>query len=218
MTAAAAAAAPTDAAVIARLAKFGNYCSLSNGDPCIDDTFHNAKDGAVEQDFVSEQAAADIGFSERSFFLAYYQWAAASLSLTSMPWGDKPDAPRLVYSDAFMTNRATCAKDPCETDAAGFAAFMTSARTKKYIAMSTDLPRGDPPRHLLVATKPFYEDDDVKGDAIYSRLASSFLQGNIQPYLTSFTPKLQYDLLSGICPAVKQESPGWTCKVPKKPE
>jgi|SRR5579871_1606935 len=218
MTAAAAAAAPIDAAVIARLAKFGDYCSLSNGDPCIDGTLHNAMDGAVEHDFVSEQAATDIGFSERSFFLAYYQGVPASLSLTAMPWGDKPDAPRLVYTDAFVTNHATCAKDPCETDAAGFAAFMTSASTKKYIAMARDLPGGAPPRHLIVATKAFYDDDDVRDDAIYSQLASGFLKGNIQPYLTSFTPKLQYDLLSGICPALKQQSPGWICKVPKKPE
>jgi hypothetical protein len=188
------------------------------GDPCIDDTFHNAKDGAVEQDFVSERAAVDIGYSERSFFLAYHQWAAASLSLTAMPWGDKPDAPRLVYTDAFVTNRATCTTNPCETDAAGFAAFMTSAPIKKYIAMATDLPGGEPPRHLIVATKAFYNDDDVKGDAIYSQLVSGFLQGDIQPYLTSFTPKLQYDLLSEICPALKRESPSWICKVPKKPE
>jgi len=148
MTAAAAAAAPTDAAVIARLAKFGNYCLFLSGDPCIDGSLHNAKDGAVEADFVAEQAAADLGFSERSFFLAYYLSTPASLSLTAMPWGDKPDAPRLVYSDAFITNRATCGKDPCETDAAELAAFMTSAPVKKYIAMATDLPAGDPPRHL----------------------------------------------------------------------
>ena len=218
MTAAAAAAAPTDTAVIKRLAKFGNYCSLSNADPCIDGTFHNAKDGAVEQDFVAEEGGTDIGFSERSFFLAYYQSVPAALSLTAMPWGDKPDAPRLVYSDAFITNRAACGKDPCETDAAGFAAFMTAAATKKYIAMAADLPGGDPPRHLLVATKPFYDDKDVNGDPVYSQLAAGFLNGNVRPYLTSFSPKLQYDLLSGICPALQKESPGWKCKIPKKPE
>jgi thiamine pyridinylase len=218
MTAVAAAAAPIDSAAIARLARFGTYCSLSNADPCIDGTFHAAKDGAVEQDFVAEQGGSDLGFSERSFFLAYYQSVPAALSLTPMPWGDQPDAPRLVYSDAFITSKTACSKDPCETDAAEFAAFMTSAPTKKYIAMATDLPGGDPPRHLLVATKPFYDDDDVKGDPVYSQLASGFLKGNIRPYLPSFTPKLQYDLLSGICPALKQQSPGWKCKVPKKPE
>lgn len=221
MTAAAAAAAPVDQSVIARLAKFGTYCSLSNGDPCIDGTLHSAndtKDGTIEQDFDAEQATLDLGFSERSFFVAYHLSIPASLSLTAMPWGDKPDAPRLVYSDAFLTNKAACGKDPCETDAAGFAAFMTSAATKKYIGMATDLPGGDPPRHLLVATKPFYDDDDVKGDSVYSQLAAGFLNGNLQPYLTSFTPQLQYDLLAKICPALQKESFGWKCKVPKKPE
>lgn len=29
--------------------------------------------------------------------------------------------------------------------------------------------------------------------------------------------KSQYDLLSGICPVLQQQSRGWTCKVPKKP-
>jgi hypothetical protein len=185
-----------------------------SSDPCIDGTFHSAKDGNVERDFVSERAGTDLGFSERSFFLAYYQSAPVSLSLAAMPWGDEPDAPRLVYSDAFVTSRTTCDKDPCEADAAGFAAFMTSAATKKYIATAADLP-GDPWRHLLVATKPFYDDVDVMGDAVYSRLANGFLQGNIQPYLNSFTPKLQHDLLSKICPALNQLSSGWTCKVPK---
>jgi hypothetical protein len=221
MTADAAAAAPIDAAVIARLAEFGAYCSFANGDPCIDGTLHsanNAKDGMIEQDFDAEQAAADLGFSERSFFLAYYQSVLAPLSLTAMPWGDKPDAPRLVYSDAFLTNRAACGTDPCDTDAAAFANFMTAAATKKYIAMADDLPGGDPPRHLLVATKPFYDDKEVRSDPVYSQLAAGFLNGTVQPYLTSFTPKLQYDLLAGICPALQKASPGWKCRIPPKPE
>jgi hypothetical protein len=67
------------------------------------------------------------------------------LSVTAMPWGDKPDAPRLVYSDAFLTNKAACGKDLCETDASAFANFTTTAATKNYIAMAADLPGGDPP-------------------------------------------------------------------------
>jgi hypothetical protein len=75
-----------------------------------------------------------MGFSERSFFLTLYQQTPAALSLVPVPWGDQPNAPKLAYSDAFVTNRATCGKAPCEPDAAAFAAFMTSAATKKYIA------------------------------------------------------------------------------------
>jgi thiamine pyridinylase len=212
-----AAAAPIDAAVITRMAKFGTWCAQSNTDPCIDGTFHNAKDGAVEQAFDAGYAANDMGFSERSFLLALYQQAPAELSLTAVPWGDQADAPKLAYSDAFVTSMATCGKEPCASDAAAFAAFMTSAATKKYVAMGSDLPGGDPPRHLIVATKPFYDDDDVKGDPVYTQIIAGFLKGKIQPYLTSFTPKLQYDLLSGICPVLQQQSPSWKCKIPKKP-
>jgi hypothetical protein len=197
--------------------KVGTYCALSNADPCIDGTFHNARDGAVEQAFVAEPAANDMGFSERSFFLAFYQQTPAALSLVPLPWGDQPNGPKLAYSDAFVTNRATCGKSPCEPDAAAFAAFMTSAATKKYIAMAKDLPGGYPPRHLIVATMPFYKDGDVKADPIYAQVTEGFLKGDILPYLNSFTPKLQYELLSGICPVLQQQSPGWKCKVPKKP-
>jgi hypothetical protein len=216
-TAAEAVAAPIDPTVIARIARFGRYCASSGADPCIDGTFHNAADGAVEQAFDAGYAANSIGFSERSFFLELYQQAPASLSLVAVPWGDQPGAPKLAYSDAFVTSRATCGNEPCATDAAGFAAFMTGAATKKYIALASDLPGGDPPRHLIVATKPFYDDDDVKADAIYAQLAGGFLKEEIRPYLNSFTPRLQYDLLSGICPVLQQQSPGWKCKVPKKP-
>jgi hypothetical protein len=52
--------APIDAAVIARMVKFGTYCALSNSG--IDGTFHSARDGAVEQAFVTEPAATDDGF------------------------------------------------------------------------------------------------------------------------------------------------------------
>jgi hypothetical protein len=216
-TASDAVAAPIDAAVIARLVKFGAFCALSNADPCIDGTFHNAKDGAVEQAFVAEPAANDLGFSERSFFLALYQQTPAALSLVPVPWGDQPNAPKLAYSDAFVTSRAACGKDPCESDTAAFAAFMTSAATKKYIALANDLPGGDPPRHLIVATRLFYEDAGVKADPVYAQVTDGFLKGEIQPYLTSFTPRLQYDLLSGICPVLRQQSSGWKCKVPTKP-
>jgi hypothetical protein len=132
--------------------------------------------------------------------------------------GHKPRLrPKLAYSDAFVANRATCGKAPCESDAAAFAAFMTSAATKKYIGLSSDLPGGDPARHLIVATGPFYDDTDVKADLVYAQVIGGFLKREIQPYLTSFTPKLQYDLLSRICPALQQQSPGWKCKVPRKP-
>jgi hypothetical protein len=86
-TAADAAAAPIDLNVIARIAKFGTYCASSGADPCIDSTFHNGADGAVEQAFDAGYAANSIGFSERSFFLELYQQAPASLALVAMLGG-----------------------------------------------------------------------------------------------------------------------------------
>ncbi len=217
-TASDAAAAPIEADVVARMAKFGGFCALSNTNPCIDGTFHSAKDGAVERDLATEPAANAVGFSERTFFAALYQERPAALTLVPVPWGDEAGAPKLAYSDAFITSRTACGKEPCASDAAGLGAFLTSAATKKYIALSKDLPAGDPARHLIVATEPFYDDDDVKGDAVYARILGSFLKGEIQPYLNSFTPKLQYDLLSGICPILREQSPDWKCKAPKKPD
>jgi hypothetical protein len=112
----------------------------------------------------------------------------------------------------------TCSKDPCSADATGFAAFITSAATKKSVAWQWTFPSGAPARHLIVATKPFHDDKDVKADPLYAQIVERFLKGNIRPYLTSFTPTLRYDLLSRICPVLKTQSPGWKCKVPAKPE
>jgi hypothetical protein len=95
-----------------------------------------------------------MGFSERSFFLTLYQQTPAAISLVPVPWGDRPNAPKLAYSDAFVANRATCGNDPCDADAAAFAAFMTSTATKKYIALGNDLPGGDPRRRQIAATVP----------------------------------------------------------------
>jgi hypothetical protein len=95
---------------------------------------------------------------------------------------------------------------------------MTSVPVKKYIAMAGDLPSGTPPRHVIVATKAFYSDREVKADPIYSQVVAAFLKGDLQPYLTSFTPRLQYDLLSAICPALARQNPEWKCKVPQNPD
>jgi hypothetical protein len=75
--------------------------------------------------------------------------------------------------------------------------------------------KGGKDREIPVATKPFYDDEDVKADPVYAQVVGGFLNGEIQHYLASFTPKRQYDLLSGICPALQQQSPAWKCKIPR---
>jgi hypothetical protein len=109
-TAADAAATPIDAAIIARLAKFGTYCALANADPCIDGTFHSARDGAVEQAFVVEPAANGMGFSERSFFLAFYQQTPVALTVVPVPWGDQPNAPKLATPMLLLLTGRPAAK------------------------------------------------------------------------------------------------------------
>ena len=137
--------------------------------------------------------------------------------MTPLPWGNSADISAFVYSDAFVTNKRSCASSICQADNTAFSAFMTSAETKKYIAFSGDLPYGAPARHLLVATKRFYDLDDVKSDRLYSTVSSTLLK-NPRPYPNSFTAQLQYDLLSGICPVLKQKSARWKCKAPEKPK
>jgi thiamine pyridinylase len=217
-SAAVAATVPIDEAVFAKLSRFGTYCALSGSDPCIDGTYHSGPDGAVERAYVTEPAANVTGFSERSFVVALYQEKKATLWLVPVPWGDGANSPKLVYSDAFVANRITCSALPCQPDVADFAAIMTSVPVKKYIAMASDLPPGAPSRHVIAATRAFYNDREVRADPIYSQVVAVFLKADLKPYLTSFTPRLQYDLLSGICPALARQNPVWKCIVPQKPD
>jgi thiamine pyridinylase len=206
---------PADPKVIDRMAELGSACESQSLNPCIDGTYHNAKDGSVEKAFATEHASTDTGFSERSFYLTYFEQIPSTLSLIPIPWGDGQHPSRVVYSDAFVTSKATCAGAPCQSDSTEFSAFMTSADTKKFIALSGDLPTGSPPRHLLVATKAFYSLEDIKGDSLYEQLISTFLSGRMISYPNSFSPELKYQLLSGVCPSLKKKSAGWSCKVPK---
>jgi thiamine pyridinylase len=209
---------PPDQNVIARMAELGSACDFAKSDPCVDATYHNARDGSVELAFDSEHAGADLGFSERSFYLQLFQHHPQRLALIPLPWGNTSHSRRVVYSDAFVTSKATCGNSPCQADSTGFETFMTKADTKKFIAFAEDLPAGSPPRHLLVATQPFYALKAVKADPIYTQVLSALFARDIVAYPNIFTPDLKYQLLSGICPLLKQSSPGWICKVPEPPK
>lgn len=208
---------PADPQVIDRMVQFGTDCTINGGNPCTDNRYHDAADGSVERAFANGEAPNDLGFSERSFLLVSDTPTPENLSVIPLPWGDAAGARVFVYSDAFVTNKKTCDSAPCQDDSREFSAFMTSVDIKKYITFSADLPYGAPPRHLLAATKRFYEDDDVKGDWLYSRVVSTFLEKNPRAYPNTFSPQSQYDLLLGICTVLNQKSPHWKCKIPKKP-
>jgi hypothetical protein len=208
---------PADPVVIERMVQFGTDCTVNSGNPCTDGRYHDAPDGSVERAYGAGEAPNDLGFSERSFFLLSDTATPENLSIVPLPWGNSADARVLVYSDAFVTNKQTCASSPCQTDSMEFSNFMTSVDIKKYITFSGDLPYGAAPRHLLAASKKFYDDDDVKGDWLYSRVVSTLLEKNPRAYANTFSPKTQYDLLLGICTVLKQKNPDWKCKVPDKP-
>lgn len=206
---------PPDPAIIHRMAQLGAFCTLATNNPCIDGSYHNAKDGSVEEAFATDHSENGTGFSERSFFIEFFDQTPRSISLVPLPWGDTPHTRRAVYSDDFVTNTATCGSGACRSDSTEFAAFMTSADTKKYIALSEDLPAGTPPRHLIVATKPFYSLSDVKDDPVYEQINNALLKSDMIAYPNSFSPQLKNQLLAGICPSLKQENSAWICKAPK---
>ena len=203
-----------DREVVARMVKVASFCEEGGSFPCVDGTFHNARDGAVEKAFDAWSISADIGFSERSFYIQLFQTSPRKLYLSSFPWSDKAGATRLIYSDAFVANASTCATAPCLDDAVEFGAFMTSVATKKQIVFSQDLPAGSPPRHLLPASKSFYADEDVKNDTLYQRVATSLFNERGKPYPNSFTPELQHAFLSALCPEIKKQMSTWSCKPP----
>lgn len=210
-----------DSEVVKRLAEVGAWCEGKEKNPCIDKTFHKAnqdKDGALEQHFDTDPTLADIGFSERSFYLDYYATEHQALHLVPFPWGDQASAAHLVYVDAFVVNAHTCEQNPCKDDAARFAQFATSVGVKKHITLSKDLKAGSPPRHLLAASRAFYEDSEIRNDAVYSQVRERLLSGPLLPYATDFTPEGQYNLLNALCPKLISDSPKWACKVPPKPE
>jgi hypothetical protein len=205
---------PADPAIISLMTTGASLCAAGNSDLCTNGYYHHAKDGTVEQVFATGYANGDAGFSERSFFIAYYENNPHPLTMIPFPWGS---GPRLVYSDAFVTNKVRCSTDPCSSDSTAFTAWATSADIKAYIAFSGDLPSGSQPRHLLTATQPFWKLPAVQSDPIYSQVASTLFAGTMYPYLNLFTPELQYGLLSQLCPAVKASAPSWVCKVPSPP-
>jgi thiamine pyridinylase len=209
-----------DAEAVTRLAEVGTWCERSTGNPCIDKTFHSAnnkRDGSLEQEFDARPTLTDIGFSERSFYIDYYAKKHEPLHLIAFPWADQPGAAHLVYVDAFVVSAANCNQDPCKEDAIKFATFATSTDTKKYVTLSKDLKAGSPPRHLLAASRAFYDDSEIRNDALYSQVHLHFLSGRLLPYATDFTPERQYNFLTAICPKLQTASSKWKCTPPPKP-
>ena len=204
---------PPDPAVITSLKALVATCEFEASNTCIDGTNHGEPDGTVERVFATGNARSDMGFSEQSFYVVLNQSIAGNLTVVPAAWGAHPQP--LLYSDTFVTNKNTCSADPCQSDSAAFTALMTGAAMKSYIAFSQDLSADMPPRHLLVATQPFWDLKQVKDDRIYQQVAP-VLQA-AQPFPNAFTNQLETDMDYAICTALKSGTKDYKCKEKPKP-
>jgi thiamine pyridinylase len=200
---------PPDSVVIANLKALLTTCQFESANACVDGTNHNEPDGTIERVFANGNARSDMGFSEQSFYVVLNQSVAGNIAIIPTTWGAHPQP--LLYSDTFVTNKSACSADPCQSDAAAFTNLMTGSAMKSYIAFSQDLSVDMPPRHLLVATQPFWSLDQVKKDNVYQQVEPVLKIG--QPFPNTFTQQLQAEMDSKICDAVKKEVPNYKCKL-----
>jgi thiamine pyridinylase len=198
---------PPDAPVIANLSALVATCKLDGANTCVDGTNHVAPSGTIEKVFANGNAGSDMGFSEQSFYIVLNKTMAGNISAIPATWGAHPLP--LLYSDTFVTSSKTCSADPCQSDSVAFTSLMTGSDMKYYIAFSQDLS-DMPPRHLLVATKPFWDVKDVKRDFLYQQIKP--LLETAQPFPNTFETATQDAMDVQICKALKAQVPGYKCK------
>jgi len=199
---------PPDRAVVSNLKALAATCEFQSVNSCIDGTNHNAPDGTIDRLFATGNAGSDMGFSEQSFYIVLNQAVPGNVKIIPAPWGERPSP--LLYSDTFVTNKGTCSADPCQSDGAAFAAVMTGANMKNYIAFSQDLSPDMPPRHLLVATQPFWSLANVTADPVYQQVLPVIQRGHAFP--NDITPAKRQEMDAGICAALQAEVAGYNCK------
>lgn len=199
---------PPDAAVIDSLKKLARTCEFESENHCVDGSNHAQPDGGIERVFANGNASAEIGFSEQSFYIASNQTVSGNLTMVPVPWGERPNP--LLYVDAFVTSKATCAAGDCQNDSAALTSLMTSATMKTYIAFSQDLSVDASPRHLLVATQPFWDQDVVKNDLVYQQAITVVRAG--KPFPNDFTKQTASEMDIKICNALKAGMTRYQCK------
>jgi hypothetical protein len=199
---------PPDPAVIANLKALVATCEFASANSCVDGTNHSETNGTIERVFATGNAGSDMGFSEQSFYIVLNQSVSGNIAIVPAAWGENPQP--LLYSDTFVTNKSTCSGTACQGDSAAFTSMMTGSAMKRFIAFSQDLSVDMPPRHLLVATQPFWNLDQVKADSIYEQVALA-VQGG-KPFPNAFTQQKQIEMRSAICGALKAEVPNYKCK------
>jgi thiamine pyridinylase len=200
---------PPDPTVIANLKALVDTCELGSGNPCIDGTNHGEPVGTIERIFANGNASSDLGFSEQSFYVITNQSIAGELAIVPMTWGETSQP--LLFSDTFVTNKSTCSSDTCQLDSSIFTSLMTSLNTKNYISFSQDLSPDMPPRHLLVATQLFWNQEQVKEDPLYQQIVPVLQTG--QPFPNEISKLQQLEMSFAICAALKEKLPNYKCKL-----
>lgn len=198
---------PPDTSVITNLVNLTNNCAYAGSNNCTNNTYHNGANGTTEQVFATGQASNDMGFSEQSFYVNLYG-PVSPLYIIPTPWGQTPQP--LLFEDAFVTNKTTCAPSTaCATDAQNFTTLMTGVAMKNYIVQSQDLPANSPWRTLLVATADFWSQQSIINNAFYSQYRQVF--ATAQPFPNTFTAALQTSMGNQICSALQAQQPAYVC-------
>jgi len=198
---------PPDRNVIANLVALAGTCVIGGSNLCIDGTYHGASAGTTEQVFSHAASAADVGFSEQSFYTRL-AGTTNSLYVAPMPWGPNPQP--LLFADSFVTNSTTCQPtSQCGIDAANLITLMTSVQMKTYITTSQDYPKGTPWRTLLVPYASFYSQQDIANNSLYQQYQQVFQTA--QPFPNTWTAAQQASMGAQICAALQASLPNYSC-------
>ncbi|EGG76481.1 putative lipoprotein [Gluconacetobacter sp. SXCC-1] len=206
---------PPDPQVVASLQRLAVTCTDGKENHCVDGTSSRAADGEVDRIFAEGRSGLDIGFSEQSFYINHFNPAqAASLVMIPVPWGENGQS--MLYSDAFVTNRASCAVHrTCRADSTDFTTMMTGREMKTYIAFSHDLPEGTPARHLLVGTRPFWDQQAVRDDPVYRQVRDVVATAQAFPH--DLSESLRDRMARAVCLMLRKDIPQYDCDMTRGP-
>lgn len=197
---------PPNQFAIANLVSLMTTCNGPRVNNCTNGVYDGQTTAPTEREFAAGLAFSLMDFSEQSFYVRAYG-QAAPLYIVPGVWGPQPQP--LLFSDTYVSNRASCAAAPCATDAAAFTALMTSTDMKTYIVKSTDLGTGTPWRTLLVATSDFYQQPEILSNPLYQQYTTVF--NSAAPFPNDFTPEQQAEIGAGVCAALTGAMPQYKC-------
>lgn len=205
---------PPDPQAISNMVTLTDTCAAYGYNNCTNNSFHSQPNGTTELWFARNYASNDVGFSEQSFYMNYYQ-ITYPLYAVPMPWGPFPQP--LLYADGLVTSSTTCRPaTPCSRDAQNFMNMITDPQTKLLIVTSADYQGTQPWRTLLVPSQDFYKLPQISRNVLYQQYARVF--ADAQPFPNSFTAAQQTQMATQICQALKQFRSGYYCSTGEEVE